>query len=185
MKIETAVADDIPSIVRVANALQLDPAQAPASFLVSNFGSEKYRELCNLRENGRFFIARDPAGALVGFIIAYRNEYAASNADISLERKVVDQLCSGGSFWILKQIAVDPMRQRQGIARALMKHLLASIPGQHVLSHIVSTPPNIPSEMLHKSLGFVRTKPATTRDTVNNERYGTNIWLRAKESDAR
>jgi len=185
MKIETAIAEDIPSIVRVANELQLDPAQAAASFLVSNFGSEKYRELCNLREDGRFFVAKDPAGALVGFIISYRNEYAASNADISLERNIVDQLSAGDPFWILKQIAVDPTRQRQGIARALITHLLASIPGQHVLSHIVSNPPNMPSEMLHESLGFVRTAPATTRDTVKNERYRTNIWLRAKQSGAR
>src|SRR5262249_44934070 len=131
------------------------------------------------------FVARDPAGALVGFIIAYRNEYAASNADISLERNIVDQLGAGDPFWILKQIAIDPTRQRQGIASALIKHLLASIPGQHVVCHIVSNPPNIPSEMLHTSLGFVRTTPATTRDTVRNEKYGTNIWLRAKESDAR
>ena len=120
MKIETAIAEDIPSIVRVANELQLDPAQAAASFLVSNFGSEKYRELCNLREDGRFFVAKDPAGALVGFIISYRNEYAASNADISLERNIVD-----GAHRI--PLEVEPAGSCRGAQGRRQRH--ASSPG--------------------------------------------------------
>jgi len=114
-----ASAADLPALAALAAATLPEPWSEPG------FGAEL------ARPEARVWLARSPAGELLGYVVAHR---------------VLDELS-------VVSLAVDERQRRRGTGRALLEHALAREPGLRVV-HLEVRSKDAGTQAFYARLGF-------------------------------
>lgn len=166
--IRRATPADVAAIAAIQDIVRLGEREtaeaARAGFLATDFTEADYARLVTWADH--VYVVEGPGG-LEAFLLAYRGERIGADDVVGTAiRERIKQ-----PFLYIKQVAVRPDAQRQGLARRLYEHLRAVAPGRPFAAAIVIDPPNDASSAFHERLGFRR-----VFDVASPDGRGRAIW---------
>lgn len=202
--VEKATKEDIPCVVAIAKATRLNQgAPQPGGFLVFGADCEKYKQFERDSRKQRgvcFLVARKKQGdKCVGFLIGYNEKYVKSESrkppgwpQGGSEQSIIELLAPSHffligrtTFFIIKQIAVDPQYFGQGVARELYNNLFSNIRSDSIFAAIVADPVNQRSEKFHRLQGFSPIMQCwsfggTEDNKSGPPRYINRVWFKPR-----
>ncbi len=181
--IQDAEEKHLKEIVQIAKKCQLQDPPQEGGFLVTNFDRSSYLELLKYGSDVLFLVACDSEDRCIGFLVGYNERWASKISRKGSEASIFEFLGKNATFFVLKQIAVDPDCQRNGIGQILFQAGLKTIDRSCIFSAIVTKPRNLASEAFHQKTGFRPILKSHSQSMDGTYRTENQIWSRSVLTD--
>ncbi len=170
LTIRRARPEDVPQITALAKQYELkrlSPEDAEKfGFLVSRFAEEDYTRFLQYADH---FYVMTKTDELMGFLLAYSSNFIKPDEWLNM----LIRARHPEPFVLIKQIAVHPHHQGQGVASHLYNYLFDQVRGRPLFTVIVIDPPNRRSIAFHERMGFHKVFEAIPPDG-----FPRGVWKR-------
>ncbi|MCK0469949.1 GNAT family N-acetyltransferase [Halalkalibacter sp. APA_J-10(15)] len=168
MKIEKAIKQDVDQIVSISKRLLHGASNQEKGFLIRELKQEVVHKHID-----EFYVAR-ANGEIAGYL--WLNKHYP--ADRLTYTKMIEEVALSSTIYV-KQVAVDPLFARRGVATKLYEAVFSMYPHQRISACIATKPlNNTPSIRYHEKLGFTKVGSLVMTNYLGFDRYEADVFIR-------